>query len=72
VDKGEGNFCLATLMSVSIARIFQIVAALESGFAIPLFVPNEYMPGAVRLRHFFELLIENFVFGATAVSLFQP
>lgn len=29
----------------------------------PLLVPNDFMPPGVRLGHFFELLIENFLFG---------
>lgn len=46
--------------------------AVSIGLATPLFVPNEYMPSAVRFGHFFELLIENFLFGAIAACLFQP
>jgi hypothetical protein len=36
---------------------------LSVGLSTPLFVPNEYMPSGVRFGHFFELLIENFLFG---------
>jgi hypothetical protein len=45
--------------------------ALSVGLATPLFVPNEYMPAAVRMGHFFELLIENFLFGVIAAYWFQ-
>jgi magnesium-transporting ATPase (P-type) len=45
--------------------------ALSIGLATPLFIPNEYMPGAVRFGHFFEVLIENFLFGVIATILFQ-
>lgn len=45
--------------------------AVSVGLATPLFVPNDYMPAAIRFGHFFELLIENFLFGVIAVFLFQ-
>lgn len=31
--------------------------------ATPLLVPNDFMPPIIRYGHFFELLIENFIFG---------
>lgn len=37
---------------------------LSVSLATPLFAPNEFMPSGVRFGHFFELLIENFLFGA--------
>lgn len=36
---------------------------LSVPLASPLFAPNAFMPAGVRLGHFFELLIENFLFG---------
>ena len=53
-------------------RVVLVGLAVSIGLATPLFVPNEYMPSAIRLGHFFELLIENFIFGAIAAFLFQP
>lgn len=46
--------------------------ALSIGLATPLFVPNEYMPDIVRAGHFFELLIENFLFGVLVALVFKP
>jgi hypothetical protein len=36
---------------------------LSIPLATPLFIPNTFMPANVRFGHFFELLIENFLFG---------
>lgn len=36
---------------------------LSVPLAAPLLVPNDFMPPYIRLGHFFELLIENFLFG---------
>lgn len=44
--------------------------AMSIGLAFPLLLPQDFMPAPVRLGHFFELLIENFVFGVVAVLLF--
>lgn len=43
--------------------------ALSIGIAAPLLIPNNYMPGAVRLGHFFEVLAENYLFGFIAAVL---
>jgi hypothetical protein len=69
---------IAYLVTVNITkgklweRAILVGLAVSVGLATPLFVPNEYMPNAVRLGHFFELLIENFLFGVIATFLFQP
>lgn len=44
---------------------------LSVGLCTPLFVPNEYMPVGVRIGHFFELLVENFLFGVIAAYVFR-
>jgi hypothetical protein len=68
---------IAYLITVNIAagnpaeKAILVGLAVSIGFATPLFVPNEYMPSAVRFGHFFELLIENFLFGVIAARLFQ-
>lgn len=36
---------------------------LSVPLATPLLVPNDFMPPGIRFGHFFELLIENFLFG---------
>jgi len=48
-NKIENYILMGLLLSVSLAT--------------PLLVPNDFMPPDVRLGHFFELLIENFLFG---------
>ena len=52
-------------------RVVIVGLALSVGLATLLFVPNEYMPGAVRFGHFFELLIENFLFGVLCAIMFK-
>lgn len=44
---------------------------LSVGLSTPLFVPNEYMPSGVRFGHFFELLIENFLFGVILTYVYS-
>jgi hypothetical protein len=44
---------------------------LSLPLSTPLFSPNDYMPPGVRLGHFFELLIENFLFGIILSCIFQ-
>lgn len=45
--------------------------AMSIGLAMPLLLPQDFMPAPVRLGHFFELLIENFIFGVVVVALFR-
>lgn len=51
-------------------RIVIVGLAMGIGVSFPLLLPQDFMPAPVRLGHFFELLIENFIFGAVAVLLF--
>ena len=51
-------------------RIVIVGLAMSIGLAFPILVPQNYMPTAVRLGHFPELLSSNFVFGITAAWLF--
>lgn len=44
---------------------------LSLPLSTPLFSPNDYMPPGVRFGHFFELLIENFLFGVILSYMFQ-
>jgi small-conductance mechanosensitive channel len=77
-DFGLILFQIAYIVAVNITkgkpweRVILVGLAMSIGLATPLLVPNEYMPGAIRLGHFFELLIENFLFGVIAAFLFQP
>lgn len=63
------------MVSASKARPWEqaviVGLAVSVGLATPLFVPNEYMPATIRFGHFFELLIENFLFGVIAVLIFR-
>ncbi len=52
-------------------RMVIVGLSLSVGLSTLLLVPNPYMPDSVRLGHFFELLLENFVFGALLVQLFR-
>jgi hypothetical protein len=52
-------------------RLCLVGCALSIGLATPLFLPNEYMPGGVRLGHFFESLAQNFPLGVLVALLFQ-
>lgn len=52
-------------------RIVLVGLVLSVGLATPLLVPNEYMPVVIRSGHFFELFIENFLFGVLVAILFQ-
>ncbi len=47
----------------NIERYVLMGLLLSIPLATPLFVPNDFMPSGVRFGHFFELLIENFLFG---------
>ncbi len=47
-----------------------VAASLSVGLAIPLLVPNPYMPDVVRSAHFAELLLENALFGGLLVWVF--
>ena len=51
-------------------RIVIVGLAMSIGLAFPILVPQNYMPTAVRLGHFPELLSSNFVFGVIAAWLF--
>lgn len=53
-------------------RIILVGLILSVGLATPLFVPNEFMPPVVRAGHFFELVIENFLFGVLVALFFRP
>ncbi|MFW2489879.1 hypothetical protein ACN077_15150 [Clostridium chromiireducens] len=46
-----------------IERYILMGLLLSIPLATPLFAPNDFMPSGVRFGHFFELLIENFLFG---------
>ena len=46
-----------------IERYILMGLLLSVPLATPLFAPNDFMPAGVRFGHFFELLIENFLFG---------
>ena len=49
----------------------QCVGLLMSiGLALPIWVPQAYMPTLVRMGHFPELLDSNFVFGIIAAWFF--
>ena len=48
-----------------------LVMSVIGGVA-PLMVPNPFMPDAVRFVHFFEVVIENFIFGWVTGWLFAP
>ena len=45
--------------------------AMNTGPAFPILVPPRYMPAPVLLGHFFELLLENIMFGVLAELLFE-
>jgi hypothetical protein len=47
----------------NIEKYIMLGLILSVGLSTPLFVPNEFMPPGVRFGHFFELFIENFLFG---------
>jgi len=51
-------------------RMIIVGLAMSIGLALPLVLPQNYMPSGVRFGHFFEVLIENFVFGVVVVVLF--
>jgi hypothetical protein len=52
-------------------RMVIVGLSLSVGLSTLLLVPNPYMPDSVRLGHFFELLLENFLFGVLLVRLFR-
>ncbi|TNE58325.1 MAG: hypothetical protein EP341_03450 [Sphingomonadales bacterium] len=47
-----------------------VAASLSIGLAVPLLVPNPFMPDVVRTAHFTELLISNALFGVLVVFVF--
>lgn len=53
-------------------RFILVGLILSVGLATPLLVPNEFMPPVVRAGHFFELVIENFLFGVLVALFFRP
>jgi hypothetical protein len=53
-------------------RFILVGLILSVGLATPLLVPNEFMPPVVRLGHFGELLLENFLFGLIVALFFRP
>ncbi|BCZ44531.1 hypothetical protein psyc5s11_05980 [Clostridium gelidum] len=53
-----------------IERYILMGLLLSVPLAIPLVVPNDFMPPAIRFGHFFELLIENFLFGVILTYVF--
>ncbi|TFH32298.1 MAG: hypothetical protein E4G99_12910 [Anaerolineales bacterium] len=52
-------------------RVVVVGLAMSIGVSFPLLLPQDFMPAPVRLGHFFELFIENFVFGVVVVFLFR-
>lgn len=47
-----------------------VAATLSIGLAVPLLVPNPFMPDVVRTAHFTELLVSNALFGVLVVLVF--
>ncbi len=44
---------------------------LSIGLSFQLLIPNPYIPASVRIGHFYEALIENFLFGVIAAIMFK-
>lgn len=44
---------------------------LSIGLSFQLLIPNPYMPAPVRMGHFYETLIENFLFGVIIAIVFK-
>lgn len=53
-------------------RLAMVGLAISIPLATPLFVPNEFMPPLIREAHFYELMIENFLFGVLVALFFRP
>jgi len=69
---GMGLFVASALdRAASWERYVIVGLSLSVGLSTLLFVPNPYMPSEVRFGHFFELLLENFAFGALVVWTFR-
>ena len=51
-------------------RMVIVGLCMAIGASFPLLLPQDFMPAPVRLGHFFELFIENFLFGVVAAYLF--
>ncbi len=51
-------------------RMVIVGLCMAIGVSFPLLLPQDFMPAPVRLGHFFELFIENFMFGVVAAYLF--
>lgn len=62
--------CLAVRsvdVKTGIEKYLLVGFILSVGLCTPLLLPNDFMPSPVRFGHFFELLIENFLFGTVSV-----
>ena len=69
---GMGLFIVSALDRAMKWERFVIVGlSLSVGLSTLLLVPNPFMPSNVRFGHFFELLLENFIFGALLVWIFR-
>lgn len=70
---GIGYLALAGLGHAKSWERYVIVGlVLSVSLSTQLLIPNSFMPDIVRLGHFFEVLLENFIFGAVVVLLFKP
>ncbi len=64
---GLGWLALAGLTSAGRLECYLLVGlALSLPLAVPLLVPQGYMPMAVRIAHFPEVFVSNSVFGVAA------
>lgn len=54
-----------------IEKYLLVASVLSIGLCTPLLVPNSFMPAGVRVGHFFELLLENFLFGIILVYFYS-
>ena len=69
---GLGLFIASALnRAVDWERMVIVGLSLSVGLSTLLLVPNPYMPNLVRLGHFPELLLENFIFGVLLVRFFR-
>ncbi len=55
-----------------IERYLLVGLAMSLPLAVPLLVPQGYMPMAVRIGHSSEVFLENFLFGCAVVAMLQP
>lgn len=55
----------------ALEKYILVAFSLSLNLALPLIVPNEYLPYSVRFGHFFELLTENFLFGLILTKVFE-